>query len=205
VKVLIVDDHPIVASGLSALLSDADEFDILTARDAIEGREVFETAKPGVSLIDINLPGTSGFTFTKDLLEFDPSARILIFSMNDDPGVATEALDIGALGFVSKNDDPSLFLDALKAVAKGDIWLPADIAQKIAVHRACAPRRPQRLSSREVQILRHLSRGRSMSEVAGLLDVSYKTISTDCSTIRHKLEARTPVEMIRIAVERKLV
>jgi DNA-binding NarL/FixJ family response regulator len=204
-KVLIVDDHPIVVSGLVALLSDEEGVEVLSSGTAEQGRRLFADSKPDVTVIDINLPDVSGFDLTRQILALNARARVLIFTMNDDPMLAVQALDCGARGFVSKNDDPSLFRDAIAEVGKGNIWLPADIAQEVALLRAGLPDGGARLSERELDILRLLSRGKSMSEIASLIDVSYKTVASDCATIRAKLNARTPVEMVRIAVETKLI
>jgi two-component system invasion response regulator UvrY len=204
VKVLVVDDHPIVISGLVALLSEHADMDVLAGRDAAEGQRLFEVHRPDVSVIDINLPGVSGFDLARTLLGLDPDARMLFFSMNDDPMLAVEALDAGAKGFVSKNDDPALFREAILAVSKGETWLPAPLVQEVALIRS-SPQRQVRLSSREIEVLRQLASGLSMAEIASRLDVSYKTIATASASIRNKLKARTPAEMVRIAMAMKVV
>lgn len=203
-KILIVDDHPIVISGLVALLSERDDMEFVTAHNASDGLQLFESRRPDVCVLDINLPDLSGFELARKLISIEPGSRVIVFTMNDDPMLAVEALDCGAKGFVSKNDDPALFAEAVDAVAQGHTWLPSALAQEVALIRA-SPQHQVRLSSREIEILRLLSRGRSMSEIAGRLDISYKTVASCCSSIRGKLKARTPAEMVRISLAMKLV
>lgn len=203
-KVLVVDDHPIVISGLVALFAEHQDMDVVSGRDAEEGQRLFEAERPDVSVIDINLPVVSGFDLARKLLARDPDARMLFFSMNDDPMLAVEALDTGAKGFVSKNDDPAYFREAILAVARGETWLSPALVQEVALIRSSASRQA-RLSSREIEVLRLLTAGLSMSEIASRLDVSYKTIATTSAAIRVKLKARTPAEMVRIAMAMKVV
>ncbi len=204
-KILIADDHPIVVSGLAALLSEAAGDDVISASDGASARELFLAKKPDVTIVDVNLPDVSGFELTRQLIDLDDEAKIIIFTMNDDPILAVHALDCGARAFLSKNDDPMLFREAIAAVEAGHVWLPTHIAQEVALIRAVVPKRTARLTERELEILRQLSRGKSMSEIASLIDVSYKTVASACTAMRTKLNARTSAEMVRIAVEQKMV
>ena len=105
-RILIVDDHPIVASGCRAVLADEPAIVLLEACDAESGERVFDTEHPDICVIDINLPTVSGFELARRILVRDPSARIIMFSMNDDPVFAARAIEIGAKGYVSKTGDP---------------------------------------------------------------------------------------------------
>jgi DNA-binding NarL/FixJ family response regulator len=203
VKILIVDDHPIVLSGCRALLAEADDMVMLEARDAASAMEVYAEQKPDISVIDINLPDISGFELARRLQVRDPEARIIMFSMNDDPMFAAQAIEGGARGYVSKSDDPQAFLTAIREVYAGRHSLPQDMAQKIAFLRSAGD--AVALSSREREVLRLLAKGKSMSEIAALINVSYKTIATTCAALRAKFSARTPMQLIRIAVEQKIV
>ncbi len=203
VKVLIVDDHPIVLSGCRALLAEADDMVMLEARDAASAQDVFAAEKPDITVIDINLPDISGFELARRLQVRDQDARIIMFSMNDDPMFAAQAIEGGARGYVSKSDDPQAFLTAIREVYAGRHSLPPDMAQKIAFLRGAGD--SVALSSREREVLRLLAKGKSMSEIAALINVSYKTIATTCAALRAKFSARTPMQLIRIAVEQKIV
>lgn len=202
-KVLIVDDHPIVLSGCRALLAETTDMHMLEARDAASAQEVYAAHRPDVAVIDINLPDISGFELARRLLVRDPRARILMFSMNDDPMFAAQAIEGGAKGYFSKSDDPQDFVSAIRDVYAGGHSLPLDMAQKIAFLRNAGE--SVVLSSREREVLRLLAKGKSMSEIAALINVSYKTVATTCSALRGKFSARTPMQLIRIAVEQKIV
>src|SRR6185312_13655114 len=101
-RVLIVDDHPIVASGCRAVLSGEAEIVLLEAADAEGGERAFIAERPDICVIDINLPTVSGFELARRILARQPSARIIMFSMNDDPVFAARAIEVGAKGYVSK-------------------------------------------------------------------------------------------------------
>lgn len=196
-RVLIVDDHPVVVSGCKALLS-AEPVDVFDAADAETGFAAFCAQKPDVCVIDINLPGLSGFDLTQRILRQDPEAKIVIFSMNDDPAFAARAIQAGARGYIAKNDDPMLFLPALKQVFAGGTWLPADLARKMAF----APPSPlQNLSTREIEILRLLAAGEDMGGIADKLGVSYKTIANNCTALKGKLGARSSMDLMRAAMD----
>ena len=200
-RVLIVDDHPIVISGCRALLETDPGVEVVAAEDAAAGFAAFFAAKPDVALIDINLPGVSGLELMRRILEREPTARLVIFSMNDNPVVAARAIEAGAKGYIAKNDDPALFADAVLAVAGGGLYLHPEMARQIAFLRAGASANGiSSLSPREVEILRLLAAGRTMAQIADLLDVSYKTIANNCTQLKQKLGARSAMDLMRIAL-----
>ncbi len=176
---------------------------MLEARNAATAQEVYAVHKPDIAVIDINLPDISGFELARRLQVRDPRARIIMFSMNDDPMFAAQAIEGGAKGYVSKSDDPQAFLSAIREVYAGRHSLPQDMAQKIAFLRNAGE--AVALTSREREVLRLLAKGKSMSEIAALINVSYKTVATTCAALRTKFSARTPMQLIRIAVEQKIV
>ena len=118
-RVLIIDDHPVVVSGCKALLAAEPNAEVFDAQDADSGLSAYETVAPDVVVVDINLPGLSGFDLVSRILARDPAARIIMFSMNDDPAFVSRALSIGAKGYIGKNDDPSLFVVALREICAG--------------------------------------------------------------------------------------
>ncbi|MBR1225033.1 MULTISPECIES: response regulator transcription factor [unclassified Bradyrhizobium] len=201
-RVLIVDDHRIVASGCRALFADEPEIDVVEASDAESGERVFGELHPDICVLDINLPTVSGFELARRLLGRDASARIIMFSMNDDPVFAVRAIDVGAKGFVSKTGDPQDLVDAIREVAKGGVYLPPAIAQSIAFAGPSYARSPlSKLTAREMEILRLLSAGKCLSEIAWLIHSSYKTVANTSSIMRHKLGVRTSAELVRLAID----
>jgi two-component system, NarL family, invasion response regulator UvrY len=205
-RVLIVDDHPIVASGCRALLAGDAETEILEASDAESGERVFVAEHPDICVLDINLPTVSGFELARRILARAASARIIMFSMNDDPIFAARAIEVGAKGYVSKSGDPCDLVEAIREVAKGGVYLPPAIARSIAFAGPGFAQSPlSKLTSREIEILRLLSAGKSLSEIAWLVHSSYKTIANTSSIIRQKLGLRSSSELVRFAIESRLV
>jgi len=205
VRILIVDDHRIVASGCRALFADDPEIVILDASDAESGERVYCEERPDICVLDINLPTVSGFELARRILERDASSRIIMFSMNDDPIFAARAIEIGAKGYVSKSGDPYDLVEAIREVGKGGTYLPAAIAQRIAFAGPALTQNPlSKLTSREIEILRLLSAGKSLSEIAWMVHSSYKTIANTSSIMRQKLGLRTSAELVRFAIENNL-
>src|SRR5579872_4658701 len=166
-RVLIVDDHPIVASGCRALLAGQDDIEggitLAEAADAESGERAFTACRPDVCVIDINLPTVSGFELARRILAHNASARIIMFSMNDDPIFVARAIEIGAKGYVSKAGDPHDLVEAIREVGKGGVYLPPAMARNIAFAGAATGKSPlSKLSSREMEILRLLSSGKTL-------------------------------------------
>jgi two-component system, NarL family, invasion response regulator UvrY len=202
VRVLIVDDHPIIVSGCRALLEGDEGIEVVEAPDGASGFAAFFELKPDVGIIDINLPGYSGLELLRRIVEREPEARLVIFSMNDDPIVAARAIEAGAKGYIAKNDDPALFADAVKAVANGGRYLHPEMARRIAFLRADpSPGAVSALSPRELEILHLLAAGRTMAQIADLLNVSYKTVANNCTQLKQKLGARSAMDLMRIAID----
>jgi two-component system, NarL family, invasion response regulator UvrY len=201
-RVLIVDDHRIVASGCRALFADDPDIAILEAPDAESGERVFVDEKPEICVLDINLPTVSGFELARRILGHDGSARIIMFSMNDDPIFAARAIEIGAKGYVSKTGDPNDLVEAIREVGKGGTYLPPDMARSIAFAGPAFAKSPlSKLTAREMEILRLLSAGKSLSEIAWMVHSSYKTVANTSSIMRQKLGVRTSAELVRLAIE----
>jgi DNA-binding NarL/FixJ family response regulator len=204
-RVLIVDDHRIIVSGCRALFADDPEMVILEASDAESGERVFVLGRPDICVLDINLPTVSGFELARRILERDASSRIIMFSMNDDPIFAARAIDIGAKGYVSKAGDPYDLVEAIREVGKGGTYLPPAIARRIAFAGPSLAQSPlSKLTAREIEILRLMSGGKSLSEIAWLVNSSYKTVANTSSIMRQKLGLRTPAELVRFAIENSL-
>ncbi len=205
-RVLIVDDHPIVASGCRALLAGRDDIQggivLSEAADAESGERAFTAEHPDVCVIDINLPTVSGFELARRILSRNASARIIMFSMNDDPIFAARAIEAGAKGYVSKSGDPDELVEAIRQVGKGGTYLPSAMARSIAFAGPAVAQNPlSKLTAKEMEILRLLSAGKSLSEIAWLVHSSYKTVANTSSLMRQKLGVRTSAELVRLAIE----
>ena len=201
-RILIADDHPIVASGCRTVLADEPDLVLLEAPDAEGAEHIFVTERPDICLIDINLPTVSGFELARRVLAHDADARIIMFSMNDDPVYVARAIEVGAKGFVSKNGDPQNLVEAIQEVGKGGVYLPPALARSMAFAGPKVASNPlSRLNSREMEILRLLSAGKSLSEIAWLVHAPYKTVANTSAIIRQKLGVRTSAELVRFAIE----
>jgi len=201
-RVLIVDDHPIVASGCRALFARDEDIVVVEASDAESGERAFASERPDVCVLDVNLPTVSGFELARRILARDGSARIIMFSMNDDPVFAARAIEIGAKGYVSKSGDPNDLVEAIRQVGKGGTYLPTAMARSIAFAGPAFAQSPlSKLTAREMEILRLLSAGKSLSEIAWLVHSSYKTVANTSSIMRQKLGVRTSAELVRLAIE----
>jgi two-component system invasion response regulator UvrY len=204
-RILIVDDHAIVVSGCRALLAAEPDIEMLEASDAESGEQVFLAEAPDVCILDINLPGVSGFELARRMLAHAANARIIMFSMNDDPVFAVRAIETGAKGYVSKSGDPHDLVEAIREVGKGGVYLPSSIARNIAfAGRSLANGPLAKLTTREIEILRLLGAGKSLTEIAWMIQVSYKTIANTSSTMRQKLGVRSSAELVRLAIENRL-
>lgn len=201
-RILIADDHPIVASGCRTVLADEPDIVLLEAADAESAEHLFVTERPDICLVDINLPTVSGFELARRVLAHDAEARIIMFSMNDDPVYLARAIEVGAKGFVSKNGDPQNLVEAIREVGKGGVYLPPALARSMAFAGPKVARNPlSRLNSREMEILRLLSTGKSLSEIAWMVHAPYKTVANTSAIIRQKLGVRTAAELVRFAIE----
>jgi DNA-binding NarL/FixJ family response regulator len=204
-RVLIADDHPIVASGCRTVLADEPDIVFLEAPDAESAERIFVSEHPDICLIDINLPTVSGFELARRLLAQDAGARIIMFSMNDDPAFVVRAIEMGAQGYLSKSDDPRLFIQAVHKVAAGENYISPHLAEAVTFSSAAVRANPtNKMTTRELEILTLLRRGDKIAEIADALGISYKTVANTTSLLKQKLSAKNHSDLIRIAVEMNL-
>ncbi len=202
-KLLIVDDHAVVRSGLRRLLQGTADSVVFEAADAVEAEAVFAAERPDVVIIDINLPGMGGLELLRRLMAARPPARALIFSMHAEPIYATQAPRAGAPGSVSKIAPPGEIVDAIRSVAAGTVHIDRQIAQELALSGIGG--RPSReapaLSARDAELLRLLAEGHSLSEMAEEIGVSYKTVANSLSLLKARLGVANTSELIRLAIK----
>lgn len=204
-RILIVDDHPVIHNALATLFRKDVGDGLLSAFTAQEGFTSYCAHKPDVSIIDIKLPDASGFELMGQIKAVDAEARMVCFSMRVDARTANRAMQAGAKAFAGKTDDPAMLREAVLRAAAGERWLPDRLRQEVAWLRLKGGGPGCELSMRELAILRCLSRGHSLGEIGHELRVSYKTVTNEVANLREKLRARTQPEMIRIAMEKGLL
>ena len=204
-KILIVDDHPIVRAGLRRLLAARPEAEVWEAASGKEALSIFRSQRPDLVILDLNLPDIGGLEIIARLKIADPEARIMVLSMHDDPIHVTRALQAGAVGYVSKNIPPDELLEAIERVAGGRTYIEREIAEELVFSSIRSLPHPlDDLSSRDLEILRLLAQGRSLAQIADALGIGYKTAANNCSQIKSKLRAATTADLIRLAIQHGL-
>jgi two-component system response regulator NreC len=208
IRVLIVDDHAVVRSGLRRVL-DA-EAGIEVVGEAGDARNaLFQTreTKPDVILMDVVMPGKTGIEAIPDILHDAPETKILILSMQDDPRYVREAFDAGASGYVLKEAADTEVVGAIRAVAAGERYVHPSLGAKLFAAEAEERRRAESdpLSDREREILRLLALGHTNQEIAKMLFISVRTAETHRAHIMQKLQLGSRAELVRYALAQGLL
>jgi DNA-binding NarL/FixJ family response regulator len=200
-RLLVVEDHPIVRSGLRRLLAAEGQPEIAEAANGQEAIARFREFRPDLVILDLNLPGISGVEVLGRLRVENPKVRVLVISMYDNPIYVARILEAGALGYVSKNAPPEQVLEAVRRVAAGRSYIEPEMAQELAISNIRSPSDPlSRLSPRDIEILRLLADGSSLTEIAEAIGVSYKTVANQCSQLKAKLATPRTADLIRVAI-----
>jgi len=208
IRVLVVDDHAVVRTGLRRVL-DA-EPDIETVGEAPNAeRAVFEAMehKPDVVLMDVVMPGKSGIEIIPTLQQNAPQAKVLVLSMQDDPRYLREAFDAGASGYVLKEAADTEVVGAVRAVAAGERYVHPALGARLVEAEAAERRRADEdpLSDREREVLRLLALGHTNQEIAKLLYISVRTAETHRAHIMQKLRLSSRAELVRYALAEGLL
>jgi two-component system invasion response regulator UvrY len=203
VSVLLVDDHAVVREGYRRLLERHGDITVVgEAADAATAHSLFCYLDPQVVVMDITLPGTSGIEAMQRMLTYKSDTRVLIFSMHEDAIFAKRALQSGAFGYVTKASAPNVLVEAVHSVAGGKKYLSPDIAHKLALRDfTLDPTAADGLSAREFEVLRLLTQGRSIKEIAESMELTPKTIANHQSAIKQKLGADTAIQLLKIAAK----
>jgi two-component system NarL family response regulator len=198
-RVVVVDDHPMVAEGIEAILEGYD--DITVVETLSDGRQIVERLDelaPDVILMDLNMPGIGGLSATEMIIERQPGTRILVLSMHDSPEYIATAMNHGARGYVLKDVPTDEIKRAIDAVMAGDTYLCTG-AEGALVPRDGMVR--EQLTNREQTILLQLAQGKSNKEVALKLDISVRTVETHRKNIKRKLGISSTAGLTRYALE----
>jgi len=198
IRILLVDDHPMVREGLRARLSSVVQLTVVgEAGDAAEALRLLDGLAVDVVLQDVGLKEGNGIDLAQAMLARWPGLRVLMFSMYDNPEYVQRALQAGARGYVLKDAPASEIVAAIEAVVAGGTFLSPGVSRRLFRNQ---PPRPL-LTPRESQILSALGRGQSSKQIAQALDLSVRTVETHRQSIRRKLELEGQAELIRYAVE----
>ncbi len=200
-KILLVDDHAIVREGVRRLLATMPDVTVEEADDGLKALAKFKSERPDLCLVDLNLSGIAGLELIRRLLAEDKSAKIIVFSMHAEPIYAARALRLGARGYVSKSAASDELTTAIEKVAKGGRYVERELASELAVGQYSGDDPLNILTAREIDILRLLGDGKSLTEIANAMGVSYKTIANSCSLIKGKLGLERTADLIRISLQ----
>jgi DNA-binding NarL/FixJ family response regulator len=207
-RVLIADDHPLMRQGLKQLLADElDQVEIGEAADARAALDLAGAQKWDVVVLDINMPGRSGFEVLQELKQRQPKLPVLVLTAYPEDQLAVRALEAGAAGYVTKQSANAELVKALKKVLAGGSYVSAPLAEKIAgrMRRGLEQAPHQQLSTREFEVMTKLAAGRSLKEIAAELSLSVKTVSTFRTRLLEKLGLQNNVELAHYAAERGLI
>jgi two-component system invasion response regulator UvrY len=202
-KILLVDDHMVVREGVRRLLSDMEGVQIYEAASGEEALALFASERPELVLLDLNLTGIGGLELLRRLLSEDDKVRVVVFSMHAEPIYAARALRLGARGYVSKSAGADELITAVKRVAEGGRYVEREIAGELAFTQLSTDDPLQQLTTREIEILRLLGEGNSLTEIAKSTGVAYKTVANTCSIIKSKLGVERTADLIRVSMELK--
>jgi two-component system, NarL family, invasion response regulator UvrY len=201
-NVLLVDDHAIVRSGLRRLFAALPDVRISEAATGREALALVRAERPALIVLDLNLPGLGGLELLRRVLIEHPKARVLVLSMHAEALYAARALRAGAAGYLSKNAAPEELLEAVRRVAEGGRYIEAEIAQGLVLQSAGSDSLMERLTERDLEIMRLLGDGQGLSNIAAALGVSYKTVANTCSQIKAKLGVARTADLVRLSIDR---
>ena len=206
-KVMLVDDHAVVRMGFKLLLQACADIEVVAEADSGEAAcQMVESALPDVVVMDIAMAGMGGIEAIKRLLAKNPKLRILALSAHEDTSHPKRALQAGALGYLSKRSAPEVLIDAIRTIAKGQGYLDAQIAQRIAVQGIHGDQGPmEKLSPREFEVFVQLARGQSVAQISDVLKLSGSTVGTHLYNIKQKLGLTNQAEMTLLAVRYGLI
>jgi two-component system response regulator NreC len=208
IRVLVVDDHAVVRSGLRLLLDAQDDIETVGEAENAE-RAVFEAIdlKPDVILMDLVMPGKGGIEGMPAVREAVPDAKVLVLSMQDDPRYVREAFAAGAAGYVLKEAADTDVVTAVRAVAAGEQYVHPSLGAKMVAADAAAAAKAgaDPLSDREHEVLRLLALGHTNHEIASTLFISVRTAETHRSHIMQKLRLTSRADLVRYALAEGLL
>ena len=204
--IVVADDHAVVRSGLRLLLDAEPELEVIAeAGDMPDAIRMVQVHRPGVLVLDLNMPGGSGLDAISTLTASTPESAIVVLTMQDDPSFARKALQNGALAFVLKEAADEELLEAVRAAARGQTYLNPRLGARLATEPTSPPDPLDDLTDRERDVLRRIALGHTNAEIAGQLFLSVRTVETHRAHIQQKLGRSSRAELVQYALENKLV
>jgi DNA-binding NarL/FixJ family response regulator len=201
IRVLAADDHPIVRSGMAAMLATEPDLELVAeARDGAEAVTLFEAHRPDVVVMDLQMPTLGGVAATRAIRTIEPEARVIALTTYDGDADIHNALSAGACAYLLKDALVDQLVAAIRSAAGGRRVIPAPVAVKLAEF---APR--EDLTAREREVLQHVANGLGNKEIAETIGRSAETVKTHLESIFQKLEARDRAHAVTIALRRGFI
>jgi two-component system invasion response regulator UvrY len=201
IRILLVDDHTVVRAGYRRFLEQEPDCQVIAeASTGEEAYQLLQTITPDIVILDLSMPGQGGLSSLRRLKLRWPLLPVLVFSMHDNLPFVVQAMRAGANGYITKSSEPESMVKAVRGVVSGVQVLSPDVARKMELAATSARLQPTLgLSAREFEIFRLVAGGKTHEEIAGLLNVSLKTVANNHSLIRQKLGINTDIELYRLA------
>ena len=201
IRVLIVDDHPIVRSGLSSVLSSQADFDVVgEAANGEEAVRLADALAPDVVLMDLRMPVRDGVSSTEEIVRTRPATRVVVLTTYATDGDILRAVEVGAVGYLLKDAPHDELFRALRAVMRGERYLGSAVAERLMA-RWSRPASAS-LTDREREVLTHVARGASNKNIAAQLGISEPTVKAHLVHIFEKLDVENRTAAVRVATER---
>jgi len=207
IRIVLVDDHAVVRSGLRRLLEQNTGMQVIAEADSGEqAYQFYGEHLPDVLVMDMSMPGMGGLESLRRILTRYPSARIVIFSMHENAAFASQALSAGARCYVAKSGAADDLVRAVKEAFAGRGYLSPSVAQNIVLQTMSGGEDPtQRLSAREFEVFRMLAEGSNVEDIALTLKISQKTVANYQTLLKQKLGISSPVELVRLAMRHGVI
>jgi len=211
IRVLLVDDHPLVIDGIQARLESEGGIEVVgQAGNGLEAIELVQSLKPDVVLMDVSMPVMNGLEATRELRLRSPETRVLILSMHDNREYMVQLIQSGARGYILKDVSAAEMVKAIETVCQGGTYFSASASQTLFSHftdpdAADAVEEAGELTPRERMVLRQLAEGHNNKEIARALSISVRTVETHRQNIKSKLNIHTAAGLVRYALEHNLV
>ena len=208
IRVLVAEDHTIVREGIKQLIGMAKDMQVVgEAGNGEQLMDVLRQTPCDVVLLDISMPGVNGLEAIPRIRALLQPPAVLMLSMHDEAQMAARALKIGAAGYATKDSDPALLLTAIRKVASGGRYIDPELADRMVFEDGLTDSRPPHalLSEREFSVFERLVQGEGVNEIAQHLAISSKTVSTHKARLMEKMGAHSVAELVKYAMEHKLV
>lgn len=207
IRILLVDDHAVVREGYRALITNQPGLEVVAeASDGNQAYQQFKAYWPDVTIMDLSMPGQSGLETITRIKHREPKAKIVVFTMHQNPRFAVQAIRAGALGYITKSSLPDVLLAAIPRVFNGQLTLSPDITEALALEKTGhTDAMFASLTTREFEILRLLTEAKSKEDIAALLNISPKTVGNCHYLIKAKLGVSSDIELTHVAIKMDII